>query len=426
MKYQLNFLLSLMLLSFVSKAQPLNLTGENYLLLNGERFKNQKIVFKKAEGEWFVKGSDTHGDLTMVTPFEGRDLRFNLEWDSADEMITYDVRHQQRKGEFYIALEDKAVYGDGLSTGPDGEDEVRVSVTKVDDVSVSLKLTGTITQGHEKIKVDGLINLGRPPVKKITSAMYKDCDNVLYDRLPGAEDRSTTDCEKKFDLDVKTKFSQALEKAISNLQSQHWLIKSITEVKPDIEVHRGSEKYMTYLGQYSVELQLDPASEEGQGWYKKMKDAMDEISNNASNANYKPDNNKFMKIAYEVKNNTNIFIVVYPNSEVGNIGDYTNQHKVLQLPGAVYVQQASYSGARSGGGIDNALDVTTAFFGRWKPGKTEVDSDGGSSTNVGGYYDKAASHLSVQNIRIRIEASHVLANQILKDLDVQKILSALN
>jgi hypothetical protein len=426
MRYQLLLLAAIQLLAASAHSQLLNLTGENYLLLNGERFKNQKVSFKKAEGEWFVKGSDTHGDVTMITPYEGREIRFNLEWDSADETITNEVRHQMRKGEFYISMQDKDVYGDGLTTAPEDDDEIRVLVTKIDDVSVSLKLTGTVTEANEKVKVEGLLNLGRAPAKKIMSGMYKDCDNVLYDRIPGAEDRSTTDCEKKFDLDVKSKFSQAFEKVLTNLQEQHWQIKSITEVKPSETVHRGSEKFMTYLGEYTVELQLDPSSQEGQAWYKKNQDIMDEIKDNASNANYKPDNNRYMKAMYEVRNNTNIVIIVSVNSEQGGIGDYTNQHKVLQVPGAAYAQQASYSQARSGGGIDNSQDRTVVFFGRWKPGKTIVDSDGGSSTQVDGYFDKAASHLSVQNIRLQIEASPLLANQILKDLDLQKLMSALN
>ena len=40
--------------------QAVNLNGENYLMLNGERFKNQKILLTKAVVSWFAAPNDGH------------------------------------------------------------------------------------------------------------------------------------------------------------------------------------------------------------------------------------------------------------------------------------------------------------------------------------------------------------------------------
>src|ERR1035437_8848680 len=92
------------------------------------------------------------------------------------------------------------------------------------------------------------------------SATFKDCDNIVNDKLIGAQNRSPTDCEVKYDLAVKFVFQQAFEKVLSDLQNNFWLVKKITALDPVTGVPRASDN-SSYLGDYDIELQIDPNSD---------------------------------------------------------------------------------------------------------------------------------------------------------------------
>jgi hypothetical protein len=402
-------------------AQHLILAGENSMKLNYENFKDKKIVFNRAEGDWYAKADDAHGTISLFAPFDSRLLRLDLEWDGKGSPYTInDDSYHARKGSFWITLPDKDVYGDGLSSTPE---ELRLTVTKIDPLNVSFSVEGTVKEDGKDVDVSGSFKLKKSAVISLRTANYHDCDNIIYDKLTGAENRSPSECEVKFDMDVKTAFSEAFEKAINVLvEKRHFKLRSITELVPIEGAYRGTEKYPSRLGTFSAELQLDPESEEGKEWYKKMNDASEEIKAAGPSPQLME---KLMKLGYTMKANTEIYIVASINSEGGGQGDYKSEHKLLQLPGAVFAVQGSHVQARSGGGIDNSLDVTSFYMGRWKPGTIQKDSDGGSQATTVGYFDKSASLLSVQNISVRLECSAELANEIIQNIDMQKLKSVL-
>lgn len=416
------FITALLCLGFFSAAaQKLQLAGDCYLLLNGDRFPNRKVSFSAAEGDWFITPKDAHASLTLYTQYDNRRLGLSLEWDGITPIvINEETRHLERKAEFLLSLPDKDSYGDGLNTIPEDEDEIRVKVIRMDETTLLAEISGIATSHNNKIKVSGIVNLKKPSVKKIASASYKDCDNVVHDKLTGAQNRSATECEQKFDLDVKTAMYQSIQKSIAHLEANGWLVKSLTELKPVEGVDRSSGKYMTKLGSFEAELQLDPSSPAGQQWYKKSKDAMEAAQASGPS---KESMDKFLKIGYEIRNNTNISLQFSINHEQMLVSDYKSEHKLLQVPGAAYAIQLAHAPARTGGGEENALDVTEIFFGRFRPGLLQKEDDGGSSVSVNGYFNRNASLLSVQNLRLRIEASAPLADQLLKDLDTTKLVS---
>src|SRR2546423_472299 len=191
-----------------AQVNPVSLVGENYLMLSGERFKSQKIIFDKAEGDWYRTEKDGHGSLEFSAPYDGRDVIIHIEWDGSNNphLVNNEIRHNgKRTGEFTIGMSDKTTYGDGLNADPSEEDEIQISISKIDDVNVSGNITGIVTQGREKVKVNAAFNLKKiTPSKKIVSSSYKNCDNVVHDKLIGAEGRSPSECEAKYDLDIRT------------------------------------------------------------------------------------------------------------------------------------------------------------------------------------------------------------------------------
>ena len=101
------FLFFLMILSVSANAQTLVLAGDNHLTLDGERFNNKKILFTKAEGDWFTKENDAHGTITFYATYDNRQLLIQLEWDGKEPTpITDETRHKQRVGEFMMTLPD--------------------------------------------------------------------------------------------------------------------------------------------------------------------------------------------------------------------------------------------------------------------------------------------------------------------------------
>src|SRR4051812_16397707 len=110
MTYRMKIIMTVLFLLSLNQlhAQHLTLAGENYLLLNGERFKNEKIILKQADGDWFSTANDGHGTLEFLTVYDGRRFQFDLEWDGKDpHVINNETRHQGRTGEFLLTLPDK-------------------------------------------------------------------------------------------------------------------------------------------------------------------------------------------------------------------------------------------------------------------------------------------------------------------------------
>lgn len=148
------YLTSLLIFSLCANGQPapLGFSGENDLTLSGERFKDQKIIFTKAIGDWYSTVKDGHGTIEFRAPYQGRDIIMNIEWDGSNDphLVNNEIRHNgKREGEFIITMQDKDTYGDGLNAYTSEEDEIKISISKIDDMNVSGRITGMITQGRE-------------------------------------------------------------------------------------------------------------------------------------------------------------------------------------------------------------------------------------------------------------------------------------
>jgi hypothetical protein len=91
------------------------------------------------------------------------------------------------------------------------------------------------------------------------------------------------------------------------------------------------------------------------------------------------------------------------------------------VPGAAAAVFSSHVQAPTGGGVDNSRDVALILLGAWGPLAVTKESDGGERLNYPGRLDPAAPKLSLQNVRIRIEANAALVTRVANLIDYQAL-----
>src|ERR1035437_7059452 len=416
-------------LAMTALAQKNSVTpvGENYIEISSLKIKKQRIEFNKITADWFVTANDSHCSITFKGPFDTRELTLAIEWSGKKDayVITNETSHAgDRSGDFLLSAPDKDTYGDGLGAQPTGDQQVVVKVEKITDENISGNISGLISDGKDVIKINGHFSLAKKaakPTAKSTSLTFKDCDNVIHDKLTGAQDRSPTECEIKYDLEVKSAFQKAFESVVSGFQNDHWIVTKITTLEPVTGVPRASDN-SAYLGDYDIELQMDPKSDK----YIELNKRLGEL---AKIVGYPPDNAKMENFQnYGHKMNSAIYIKIYArvNSTYSGMYIFKEGHKMLKVPGAAYVIESSYVQSSGGGGIESSIDADFVYIGNWKAPVIVKDSDGGETINVMPVIVKSATTLSVKNVTIRIECNSELAEQILKGIDFSKLTSLLN
>ena len=403
----------------VLRAQAVNLAGENFLLLNGERFKNQRVSFTKAEGDWFTTANDRHGSLAFFGNWGGRQLRLDLEWDGNKEphVITNEIRHDgKRTGEFLITMSDQNVYGDGLNAYPNDEEEVHITVSKIDNSTVSGQINGVIHQGSEKVNVSGSFNLRKSTVvKENRSGIYKNCDNVIHDKLIGAEGRSPSECEAAFDLDVRSAVHDAVQPVVQKFQNDGWEVQRQTTLEPLTLVGRGSEKDFFQTG-YELQLVASPSSATYATYQKTFSELSEKIKE-PSKEGYE----RFTAFAYEMNAATRCNISFAINTRYGGFANFRGGAKVTQLSTHIWLVQSAYVQASTGGDENAAIDASFLYIGSWKAPLIVKTDDGSEQVKVAGVFNQTAQHLHTQNIQLRIECNAKLAKKIIDSLDLKKL-----
>jgi hypothetical protein len=414
--------ISFFICSVSAHAQPLTLTGENFMVLDGERFKKQKIVFTKADGDWFATNSDSHGTISFDASVAQRKLRLDIEWDgkNAVHAINNEIRHQQRKGEFIISMDDKAIYGDGLNAYPSGEDEVKIVIHSIDEANLSGELSGMITQGNEEVKVSGTFNLEKKQTatsgKKIVTLPYKNYDNVVHDKLTGAENRSTSESEAQYDLDVRQTLRDAFEPVISSLQKDAWQIEQQTGLDPLDGVQRGSEKEL-FSTSYDLRLSLSQASPVFAQYTEKINALTEKSRNNPTKENFE----EVMKVGREMNSLTHISIEAFVNNRSASFSNFKGGIKVSNIADNVFKIQGPYMRSRMGGGEDASVDATIFLIGRWKQPLVQKLDEKEAEVNSSAILNNPRSQLKAENMVIRIECSPTLADEIIKNIDIGKL-----
>src|SRR5450759_438966 len=411
-------------LAMTALAQKNSVTpvGENYIEINSLKIKKQRIEFNKMTADCFVTANESHCAITFKGPYDTRELTLSIEWSGKKDeyVITNETSHAgDRSGDFLLSAPDKDTYGDGLGAQPTGDQQVVVKVEKITDENISGNISGLISDGKDVIKINGRFSLAKKAAKSIsksTSLTFKDCDNAIHDKLTGAQDRSPTDCEVKYDLEVKTAFQKAFENVVSGFQNNHWEVKKITPLDPVTGVPRTFDN-SSFLGDYNIELEAGPENDQ----YAAYNKSYQELLNGGSQ-----DIKKIQDFMKQMNGAIRIKIYARVNGMYSSIVIFKEGHKMLKAPGAAYVIESSYVQAGGGGGIDDSINADFIYIGNWKAPVIVKDSDGGETIKVMPVIVKSGTNLSVKNISIRIECNSELAEQILKGIDFSKLTSLLN
>ncbi|HEY8690498.1 MAG TPA: hypothetical protein VIM07_14780 [Chitinophagaceae bacterium] len=404
-------------------AQTVTFSGENYIEISSPKIKKQRIDFNRVyTTDWFVTANDSHCAINFEGPYDSRKLTLAIEWSGKKDeyVITNETSHAgDRSTDFRLTSPDKDTYGDGLGAQPEGDQQVIVKVEKITDDNISGNISGLISDGKDVIKINGHFSLAKKaakPTAKSTSLTFKDCDNVIHDKLTGAQDRSPTDCEVKYDLEVKSAFQKAFENVVSGFQNNHWLVTKITTLDPVTGVPRAFDN-SSFLGDYNIELEVGPENDQ----YASYNKSYQELLNGGSQ-----DIKKIQDFMKQMNGAIRIKIYARVNSTYSSITIFKDGHKMLKALGAAYVIESSYVQSAGGGGIDASLDATFIFIGNWNPPVIRKDSDGGEEIKVPPVIVKSGTNLSVKNISIRMECNSELAEKILKEIDFTKLTSLLN
>src|ERR1035437_2725293 len=323
-------------------AQTVTFSGENYIEISSPKIKKQRIDFNRVyTTDWFVTANDSHCAINFEGPYDTRKLTLAIDWSGKKDefVITDETNHipngDDKKASFLVSVPNKDTYGDGLGAQPEGDQQVIVKVEKITDDNISGNISGLISQGRDIIKVNGHFSLAKKAtaksISKSTSLTFKDCDNAIHDKLTGAQDRSPTECEVKYDLEVKTAFQKAFENVVSGFQNDHWLVKKITTLDPITHAPRSSDN-SSFLGDYDIELQMDPKNDkyiELNKRYEELAEGYKDSSNNAKMENFQN---------YEHKMNIAIYIKISArvNYTYSSMYIFKDGQKMLKAPGAFY------------------------------------------------------------------------------------------
>jgi len=262
--------------------------------------------------------------------------------------------------------------------------------------------------------------IAKPVSKQIITSIYKDCDNAVHDKLEGTQDRSPSECEAKYDLDVRTVIHDAIANAILQFKKNSWEVQSETSLSPLTEVSRSSEKQI-FRTNYELVMNASP----GSTLYNKYQQQMASMLANLSAAN-KDDMQRFMSFNQEMNGAIKMVINFYVNSSSASLVNFKGGAKVSKVSTGVLKMESAFVAARTGGGEDNAMNATFLLIGNWKQPTINHPGDGSEEVKSIAALNTAAPNLQAQNIFIRLECNAEVANDFIKYLDIQKLQSLLN
>jgi len=184
------------------------------------------------KGDWYVTPTDAHAAFLLADAQATKEGRIDLTLNG--KQTKFLITHENNKDTGHKTDQGLSVMLGSAQKSTlftlDNDDEVTITITKMDSLTLEATVSGTLTQaglmernGHEayRVKVNGVISLHRAsaPAEK-SAGSYLDCDPVIHDWLNQAQDRAPSDCEVKFDQYVRSSFVKAFEPAISAFEAE--------------------------------------------------------------------------------------------------------------------------------------------------------------------------------------------------------------
>lgn len=377
-------------------------------------------------GDWFATATDAYANLTMRTLPGARQAQVGIAWEGKGLTQTIDaVKNDVHSGvhfSFSLHLTGVGAYNqDAQLRGPD---VITAQITRMDNLTLEATFSGTAT-GAAPLKITGVIKLHRETTAEKPTGTFGNCDPHIYDKLAGAEWRSPSDCEVKFDAYVRKGLTAALQPAIDGLTAQGWKVtgqaegQSLTSIPRHTESKpfQLTEQQMHQGGAFFVSFGLPDSSPIYQRYNQAAMDLMRKAMAQLQ-AGKNPSMDAANVAARALEENTKASINVAINVASQGMANFKSGHIVKPLAGGGYTVEVPYTQSPSGGDITASQRVTFVFLGAWAPAPTSTPSGAGEDIQVKGNLDSSpANLLKVQNIRIRIQGGTAQAQQVIKVLD---------
>jgi hypothetical protein len=391
------------------------------------------------KGDWYVTPTDAHVGLFLSDASAmkqgGIDLGLN------GKQTTYVINHGNNKDtghrtDMWFGVTVGSAQKSTLFTFDDN-DEVTISVSRLDSLTLEATVSGTLTQaglmernGHEayRIKVSAVISLHRAsaPAEK-SAGNYIDCDPVIHDWLNQAQSRAPSECEVKFDQAVRAAMTKAFEPVYAAFAAEQWRVTRSPRAGPLDSVPRGSEKmpYQLGFGMFAVgfELTMDSHAPEFQR-LKAAADAPDPgllrvmelmkqgkyAEAQAAAKEVKPNN-----ALGEFRGNTQVVTTPMINRAEVTVVNFHGAFAAAPLAGGgtvLYLPEA-----QPGGGGSEGDPMTYVLLGPWgQPSAARLDADA-TRVSVKATMSPSSPRLSVQTVVVGFHCSGELARRAIQTVD---------
>ena len=262
-----------------------------------------------------------------------------------------------------------------------------------------------------------------------STGTFGNCDSVIHDKLAGAEWRSPSDCEVKFDAYVRTGLTAAMQPVIDNLTAQGWGVTGEVEAQSLTSIPRHTadkpfqlaEQQMHQGGAFFVTLGVDKNSPVFAQYDQAVQAAMAKFGAALKSMNAADGvaaQNALADATKAEAEHTEIHIGVSINSSSAGIANFKGGHAVTKLPTGGFAVSAPYVQAPTGGDVTAAQAVTYVFLGPFTPPAATGPGGGDENIQVKGSLSSApAKLLSVQSVVLRIQTGTDLAKQVMQLID---------
>lgn len=391
------------------------------------------------KGDWYVTATDAHAAFFLADAQASKEGRIDLELNG--KQTTFVINHDNNKNtghktDLWFGVMVGSAQKSTLFT-LDTDDEVKISITRMDSLTLEAAVSGTVTQaglqernGHAgyRIEVNGVISLHRATAPAERSAgNYIDCDPIIHDWLNQAQDRAPSDCEAKFDQHVRATMVKAFEPAISAFEAQQWRATKNPTAGTLTGVVRGSEKGPYQFGFAGANLGFQMLMDSKTPEYQRLKFAADvpdpglakvmELMKQGkyAEAQAAAKERKPTNASGEFHDNTQFDVSASVNHSGVSVLNFHGAFAASPLPGGgivLYLPQA-----QPGGGGSEGDPMTYVLLGPWgQPIASKVDAEA-TQVSIKAVLNPSAPRLSVQTVVVSFRCSRELAQKAIPTID---------
>jgi hypothetical protein len=415
---------------------PAPIISQSQITPSGAGFTGETYKLPKVIGDWFQTPTDAHVSLRLETSVDAAQrVILDIEWDglATTHTITNESNHDgtatHRSG-FYLTYAPKG--RSSTSVAPSGSEAIVVTVQHLDDNQVEATINGTITinngmtAGGGSVQVTGTISLKRTGAhNEKVGGTFGDCDPVIHDKLVGAEFRSPSACEVKFDQHVRDGLIAAVTPLINSFTAGGWMVDKAPFAGPITSIPRHTES-APFRVKIELELRMSPDNEVYQRLNKASQEAMEKASAQMALALKGGTVDPHMmdaatKSVRELADNTLLGITIDTNAPSAGAVAFQGGHTVNELPGGGTVVFLPAAQAPTGGGADAAVSLTWVLLGSWSAPAPVKPGTGEENLSVKGGLLPGKPVLAVQNVYVRIHASRELAERAIQQIDWGKL-----